>query len=139
MNLHYYPLIIGLLIPNNLAININKFYETSKDAERDPDYKFSPPGPIVTHEHPPDFKRHFDYMWPYNSSDVGLAAERVYSHPTIEGQYTTYDSHSKGESTTEKNHEAYVFDAILPPELRDDMEYAKKYSHIPAKKTEQKE
>ena len=71
-----------ILTQSSRAININKHWETSKDAERDPDYKFSPPGPVVTHEYPPDFKRHFDYMWPYNSSDVGIPGERVYGHPT---------------------------------------------------------
>ena len=29
-------------------------------------------------------------MWPYNSSDVGLPAERVYGHPTESGKYVTY-------------------------------------------------
>lgn len=29
-------------------------------------------------------------MWPYNSSDVGLPAEAVYSHPTEHGKYVTY-------------------------------------------------
>jgi hypothetical protein len=45
-------------------------------------------------------------MWPYNSSDVGLPAESVYTHPIEAGKYVTYGGFANdGKSLAEMNDE----------------------------------
>ena len=40
-------------------------------------------GPVITHHYAPDYHYHYDYAWPYNSSDIGMPLEGVHSKASI--------------------------------------------------------